>query len=229
MTCGICTMDSECGLPPLGGCSHNACINNLCQVVITSSQGTTCPQAQATAATCDANGMCVQAKFVFVTKDAFSSSFGAGGVAGADMACQHAATLAGLGGMWVSWTSDDTSGALSRVTANQSPLPTPYELLDGTVVVLGAAGLTGTAISLMHGIDMDEKMGSQSSVPVWTGSNTMGAFSGEACANWTGGADGGVSESMGTVGSAGSTTSTWATEGPQSCSAIEAHLYCFMK
>jgi hypothetical protein len=212
--------DTECG-PPESACVDRQCntATGLCEKVKLS-QGSGCLLPQG--GTCDANHTCFQGKYVFVTETTFPSNFG--GTAGADADCKQLAGLAGLGGTWLSWTSDSMgSTPLVRFT----PSSGPYMMLDDqTVVASNWGGLTSG--TLMHGINLDEKKQPVVLPPfeVWTGTTPSGNFASAACGNWV------VMDAanlLGVVGIVGDFTGGWTkTIKPLSCS-IMAHLYCFQQ
>jgi hypothetical protein len=214
----ICTSNVDCGPVQVGGCMQPTCVGGACQMG-PAPQGTPCTDAQG--ATCDADGLCILAKYVFVTSGTFTSNLG--GTTGADGICQGIAGGIPLGGTWISWTSDDPSGVLTRLT----PLTQlPYLLLDGTMVLSSGASLASTSVPFLIGIDVDETLGLQTDQIVWTGTTPGGINSGASCGNWLGSPN----VTAGTVGHAGATDLTWTDLQPEPCNTTTgAHLYCFLK
>src|SRR6185312_5745160 len=103
-----------------------------------------------------------------------------GGALGMDKQCVGAATAAGLGGKWLSWTSDSTTTPAARFARST----VPYVLLDKqTVVAQNWAGLTSGG--LLHAINIDEKGALDPNYEVWTATDIMGEFNGADCKDWT--------------------------------------------
>lgn len=214
--CMPCVLDADCG-PSTGDCVYKGCKEGKCDKV-TLAQGSTCPSSATS--TCDATGMCVSRRYVFVTSMTFLPSFG--GTAMADAKCYDVAKAAGLGGEWKSWTSDSAgSTPLKRFT----PGPGPYMLLnDQTIVASSWAALTSGA--LMHGISLDEKQQQvMSPFEVWTGTNADGTYAGNACSDWK---VINVDNIVGAVGISGDTSSAWSKKMEHACF-FQARLYCFQQ
>ncbi|MDH4335379.1 MAG: hypothetical protein OEW24_09040 [Chloroflexota bacterium] len=71
---------------------------------------------------------CVPSALVFVSSA--TSDAALGGPRGADMTCAALAEAAGLGGYWMSWTSDPCTSPFKRFEKSELP----YRLLDGTQI-----------------------------------------------------------------------------------------------
>lgn len=214
--CVPCADNTDCG-PPVGDCLHKQCKSGLCEKV-SLSPGSEC--LLSADGTCNAAGMCVSHKYVFVTSTTFTPNFG--GTAMADAMCNKAADGAGLGGTWKSWTSD--SGVLTP-SVRFAKSSGPYMLLDDQTVVASnwAALVSG---SLMQGIHLDENQQEVvSPLEVWTGTDPGGNYAGSACADWTFVS---VPNTLGYVGIAGDTTNGWTQMKKLACS-VKAHLYCFQQ
>lgn len=212
--CVPCTSDGECGPNTTGGCSKNACLAGACGAV-QASQGTACLLGGGNGV-CDGGGACAAARYVFVTAAAFNANFG--NTMMADKTCQTAADAAGLGGTWLSWTSDSQSSPTTRFTKSL----VPYKRLDESIV---ANNFTELALGqLAHAIDIAEDKSTQSQVPVWTGTKATGIHTGASCGNWALTS----TSSMGTVGFAGSTSAEWTNSKTLACNNT-AHLYCFQQ
>ncbi|MFZ1862593.1 MAG: hypothetical protein WAU39_00105, partial [Polyangiales bacterium] len=82
------------------------------------------------------DGACEAAALVFVSSTVSDAALG--GPRGADMTCADLAQAAGLGGHWMSWTSDPCTSPFKRF--EKSTLP--YRLLDGTEVSTSWSRLT---------------------------------------------------------------------------------------
>jgi hypothetical protein len=98
----------------------------------------------------------------------------------------------------------------------------PYRLLDGTTVANDWTSLAkGT---LLHPIDVHEDATSSDTVVrVWTGTRPNGAYSGEACAEWSSDSNGSTAD----VGVTDLTTASWTYERQAYCDDDTNHLYCF--
>ncbi len=219
--CGSCTIATACGSSN-SGCIVRTCNNGLCEKV-NLPQGSKCPLLAN--GTCDAAGLCVSHKHVFVTSTLFPANFG--GTVKADAACNYIAGTAGLDGMWKSWTSDGGSTPLSTPSVRFTKSAGPYMLLDDqTVVASNWTALTG--MTLESGINMDEnKQQVSSSFEVWTGTTPNGSYAGSSCNNWTFSSVNDVSTG-GVIGISGDTTGGWTNLKKQACT-INARLYCFQQ
>ena len=215
MGCAPCVDNFQCG-PPQGDCKDRKCDSGTCGNV-NHAQGSGCPSI--VNGTCVADGTCVARKYVFVSADLVDSSFG--GTKGADDTCAAAANFAGLGGTWMSWTSDGGSSPSARFTHS----PAPYVLLDDvtTVAMNWQALISGT---LTKSISLTEKKDQVlSPLEVWTATDPSGHYTPSACNDWT--LVNGLNIKA-TVGMAGSTDIGWTDAKPQLCIST-AHLYCFQQ
>ena len=218
--CALCANDLECG-PVEVNCSKRHCDDaGLCKNV--NVQGSPC--LVPAMGTCNASGGCVNGTYVFVTEATFPPNFGSAALA--DTECVKAASMAGLGGTWLSWTSDGGEQPIppSMPSTRFMKSPVPYLRLDGQTVANDWTGLTSG--TLAHGIDLDEnKQLVKQPVEVWTGTKTDGTYSGSACSDWV--FAGGVG-TLGDVGIAGESTGGWTMKKQLSC-VVQAHLYCFQQ
>lgn len=152
----------------------------------------------------------------FVTS---TSSTGAlGTLAAADTRCNTLAAAARLAGTYHAWLSYGTAGAaplnaLDRVSRG------PYLRVDGVVVSPSRALLIRSGM-LSNPINRTEQNDTRNT-PVWTGTNDIGAFTGNVCNNWTIG----TSTPIGTVGSSALATAGWTQNAAPTCD-TQAALYC---
>lgn len=165
-------------------------------------------------------------KRVFISSKTTQSNFG--GLAQADAICQSAATGAGLSGTYKAWLS--TSGVNASTRLSHSSVP--YVLVDGTVVATDWNGLVSGA-PLKSAIDLDETgmfviAGTTTGI-TWTGTDTSGAYSGEACGDWTVSEDCSMSTAYeGTSGQDNFANSGWTVAGAPGCCTVQIFaLYCF--
>lgn len=159
-------------------------------------------------------------KIIFVTSTTHNGNLG--GLAGADAICAARATAAGLPGTFMSFLSDNTTGAASRLT--QATIP--YQLVTGTTVANNWSDLTDGTIAAP--IDRDEfgalvPASNTFSNTAASGAGVCETTLGWVCNNWT---------TTGALGSTcfGSTTATnnlWSANGSASvsCSSLQ-RLYC---
>lgn len=219
--CMACTVDADCGMPTQDSCKTPKCLSGACEATNVP-QGTDCASPNGSG-TCNASGTCLLGKYVFVTTATVGSNFG--GTQTADDKCQGIAQTAGLGGTWLSWTSDSNTSPSVRFTPS---LTGPYRLLnDSTIVANNWASLTSGG--LIHGIDMTESHTplSLSSTDVWTGTLPNGTYSGASCGDWKGASTGAAG---GTAGLAGLATGSWTNAAPKACDGGSmAHIYCFQQ
>ncbi len=138
-----------------------------------------------------------------------------GGIAGADALCQTHAL--GLGGAFKAWISDGVTGPIDRFDTSFTGI---YELVDGTKVADGWAGLTGAP--LLHAINLDEDGLLHMDHYVWTNTKATGKPAGtDHCAGWT------VTEGWGGLsGETLYTGSAWSASGTGACDYTN-NLYCF--
>ena len=154
-------------------------------------------------------------KRVFVTSTTYSGALG--GLDGADMYCQTAATEAGLPGTFQAWLSYGSSNAIDR-TADVGPW---YSTGD-TQVFASKADLAGDPQTEI----LDEHGGyPQSLAGAWTGSDSQGNATADTCEGWTN-ATGDVSATTGIV--LGGELTWGGGNAPLPCSA-HAPLLCFQQ
>jgi hypothetical protein len=185
--------------------------------------------------------VCTPSALVFLSS--FQSDAALGGPRGADQICADIAEAAGLGGYWMSWTSDRCTSPLKRF--EKSALP--YTMLDGTQVSSSWARMTMDPPPTGEGrldnnIEIDEfgnvlSPGSAACMPTTPPTG---------CATWTNTTfDGrvhinngclGLTTNDGTAGGSvavpavGKTTSVgngWTAGSFLSCVFDSLHLYCF--
>lgn len=169
-------------------------------------------------------------KRAFVSKTWVDGSInGNNDVTGADNFCQSQAIQNGLGGSWVAWLSNGSSGsAVSRL--NPSGAQYRYMLVDMTTLVANSwTDLTdGT---LIHAIDKNQFGELNSGIIVWTNTKIDGqkidSGSTGTCANWGNNS----SSRRGNVGHTLFADSKWTqfTDGSQFQCDIYRALYCFEK
>jgi hypothetical protein len=102
-----------------------------------------------------------------------------GGISGADAKCQELATAAGLSGTFKAWLSDSTHSPSTTFTRS----PTPYVLVDGTVIASNWGDLTDGTIN--HAIDLTETggFGTWNGYYAWTGTAEDGTASTQSCSS----------------------------------------------
>ena len=172
-------IDVDCG----GSCGAGSC-----------KTGQKCSaSADCVSTDCDA-GVCVAPKHVFVTNARFRGAE-IGGLDGADMKCQGAATTAGLSGSYKAWLSDETGSPSTRFARSTRP----YIRVDGIVVAMSYADLVdGTLMAAISKTETNatgsSDPGSCNTVSVFTNTRADGTLASAAtsCSNWTsssGGAD----------------------------------------
>ena len=145
-----------------------------------------------------------------------------GGIIGADATCQDLADAAGLGGSWMSWTSDISTSPSIRF----EQATVPYVLLDGTRIADNWTDLTDQTIAAP--INVDEDGNTLSEVRrVWTNTLSSGLRSpADACSAFTTG----VHDPAGNQAGAGATDQTsddWTLFSPfPRCDTMNS-IYCF--
>jgi len=161
-------------------------------------------------------------KTVFITADTYDGTMGGKfGSAGADMACQTEAALAGLSGTFRAWLSTSTSDAASRFTHATEP----YRLVNGTQVASNWTSLSSG--SLEAAITVTETGAGSSAFNAWTATNPDGTFDNQYgvqgdCDDFTSTA----SAYSGLEGVISYTTSYWTKNGASSCNSF-LPVYCF--
>jgi hypothetical protein len=162
-------------------------------------------------------------KRLFVTSLKYTGNFG--GAQGADSICNTLAAAGVLGGKWSAFLSDDSTGALARISETG-----PWFRIDReTKIFNNRVGFTVGALAEIY-----NEYGA--AVPTtdraWTGTRADGTADGtQNCSNWT-------SNSSTDYGSGGNPNSKltqgngpkwmYAAEGAAPCSNLY-HLYCFEK
>lgn len=171
------------------------------------------------------SGDCIDAKYVFVTSEAFPGDLD--GVLGANAICSEVAGAANLPGVYKAWLGAGEYAPDTQFSQSQAR----YILPDGTTVANHFVDLTdGT---LAHAIDLDEfgdpiDTGTDcNSEMVWSNANSEGkTVSSTHCFNWIVN----NTSSTGSIGQPGYTDSRWAQTScaPRTC-ASKNHLYCFQQ
>ena len=177
---------------------------------------------------CSANGdctpgllcvesMCVAAKRVFVTSQAYQGNLG--GVAGGDGECQARAQLANLPGTYKAWLS---ASAVTPVTSfNQ--FQGPYVRVDGVKLANNFNDLVDTTLAVPISVtETGADLGIFGQPAVWTGTTTLGNSQGQNCSNWFSSSSG----FTGHHGLANFSSSPWTSQGARSCN-LFSRLYCF--
>ncbi len=152
-------------------------------------------------------------RLAFITSTGHDGNLG--GLAGADAICTQIATDAGLGSTWVAWLSDDSTAAPDRLTQ----IAGPYVRLDGLIIADDVADLIDGSIA--NAIVVDEVLGVQPALRVWTGTLNDGTAASANCENWTNNVVFGGGDGQSNV-----TTGFWTQLGAARCD-FEQPLYCF--
>ncbi len=152
----------------------------------------------------------------FVTS---TSSTGAlGTLAAADTRCNTLAAAARLAGTYHAWLSYGTAGA-APLHARERISQGPYLRVDGAVISPSRDVLIRSG-TLSNPINRTEQNDTRNTA-VWTGTDNVGAFTGNVCNNWTIG----TSTPIGTVGSSALATAGWTQNAAPTCD-TQAALYC---
>lgn len=224
--CVECLIEEDCPATPNTSCTTFACNSTVCEPL---NKAVTTPCKPPGDGVCNAEGACIAAWYVFVTKAVYAPNFG--GVLQADQQCQTDAEAAGLKGKWMSWTSESHSTspvpAPSSPSTRFTPSTVPYLMLDGTKVASNWTELSSGA--LLNGIDLDEHGQPLSGVDVWTGTKPSGQFAQFSCGDWTSTTSVTTTADFGVSGAA---DGAWSYQGlttpPKPCIGM-AHLYCFQQ
>jgi hypothetical protein len=185
------------------------------------------------------NDQCTPGALVFLTDAQFDGALG--GPRGADELCAFYAEQAGLGGYWMSWTSDTCTSPFKRFEKNSA---VPYYMLDGRKVSDSWSRMTSPPLEtpfLDNPIDMNEFGNTispgfnacRSSIPsfgcaAWTNTNVDGRVRPEnGCRGLTSnqGTAGGDTEAA--LGLTYSIETGWSRGDFLPCSIQAPHLYCF--
>jgi hypothetical protein len=151
---------------------------------------------------------------IFVTSQTFDGNLG--GLAGADVKCQLAATAAALNGTWRAWLSGNGQNTIEVIS-----LAYPLTRMTGATVFQGA---NDRQLGIFTNPPAINENGGSTTGNVWTNSDTTGYVVSAAteCNGWT-------SNSGGLNGGFGSNTDTtagkWTQSGSTACS-NSLHLYC---
>ena len=158
-------------------------------------------------------------KRVFVTSGLFNGNLG--GVSGADIKCNDAATGADLGGEWIAWVSTADELIVDRLNDVG-----PWYLVDGQTLVADNKGqLTAPdrEPELHHAIDMTEAGGALSSGLVWTGTKADGTLLPSRCSEWLSSSP---APAYGYTGNLDQANRYWTDNLSGGCN-TQARLYCF--
>lgn len=222
IVCGNVSRRCEKYIPPTPSCSNG--VKDVGEADVDC--GASCPNKCANSQTCGAPADCSSSYcsankctataptgLVFVTSNVYPANFG--GLAGADAACQTAATGAGMTGTFKAFLSDATQAPAMRMTRRGQ-----YRLPNGVIVALSPEEFFGFAHRV--GIDVDETATQlASSALVWTGTNGPGTVTGNWCNGWT--------KQFGDLpplGITDATNSSWAGSSTESYCDGQYRLYC---
>jgi len=192
------------------------------------------------------DGACEPSALVFVSSTWSNAALN--GPRGADISCAELAEDAGLGGYWMSWTSDPCTSPFTRF--EKSTLP--YRMLDGVSIAPNWARLTNRPsddFNLASDFNMDEYGDFPGSVAggvptgqscpepsvttplgcfVWTNTNEQGRVSADANNNGCLGLTSGDSrDSTSTVGQMTSRGRAWTNGNNRTCGLDGGRIYCF--
>jgi hypothetical protein len=190
------------------------------------------------------DGGCVSSALVFLTNEQFDGALG--GPRGADEICAETAEDAGLGGYWMSWTSDPCTSPYKRFEKRSDADGIPYRLMDGTQVSSSWVRMTmnpppaGEAF-LDNPIDMDESgvtispgfSACRSTTPAfgctaWTNTDVGGrARTENGCRGLTSNAGTAGGDTEAALGLTYSIATGWSQGRFLSCAIQAPHLYCF--
>ena len=163
-------------------------------------------------------------KTVFVTSTTYTGSLG--GVSGANSKCATQATAGGLSGTYKAWIAV-TAGVDDPATTFTHPNG-PYNLVGGTTIANGWAGLTSG--TLLASISKDETGATVAVTHAWSnvwidgGAKSGGSDNSNNCTGWT-------SANSGRFGEGGDTDQTgnyWA-DGVNTTCNNSYRLYCFQQ
>ena len=172
-------------------------------------------------------GVCQDGALVFASSR--QSDAALGGPRGADMICADLARAAGLGGYWMSWTSNSCTSPQTRF---ERPSIT-YRRMDGTPIATSWPDLTDGSIE--NPIDIDE-MGNvivgtdpfRRDTLVWTNTDFDGTVHiNNGCWGLTSNASSGVFGVHSAAGSTASVFTTWSLWSTPGCATDNLRLYCF--
>lgn len=170
---------------------------------------------------------CVASALVFVSST--TSDAALGGPRGADMTCAELAEAEGLGGYWMSWTSNRCTSPAQRFERSAIE----YRLLSGKVIADDWPDLVDDLIT--NPIDMDE-MGElvvgtdpfRRDTLVWTNTYPDGTVHlNNGCWGLTSNAASGVRGVHAAAGSSASTFTSWSVWSTPGCATDNLRLYCF--
>ncbi len=198
--------------------------------IFTTNRGSTQGEEYAVAADDTETGAAIAPlrKRVFLTSNLYTGNLG--GLQGADIKCQQAATNASLRGRWVAWLSVQIVSNITNNTIIHAKDRIPdarYILLNGTVVADDKADLTdGTIDNPIQMNEFRQIVPSTGAWPsVWTGTNSAGLATGGDCKGWTTV----TNQLMGTIGQYANTSYQWTAWSSLICNYAPQRLYCFEK
>lgn len=177
---------------------------------------------------------CFNPKWVFVSDTSYSGNLvsaanslnngttytAADGLNAGDALCQSQAEAAGLLGDYKAWLSSITINAINRFTF--PPVPTPYALVDGTIVADSLHKLISEA--LKSPIYLTQFNGGRRSTNVWTSTDQNGNHFSVDCSGWASSFSGFAAR----LGYAGTITTAWTSSVYGFCD-VDRHLYCFQQ
>jgi cysteine-rich repeat protein len=123
-------------------------------------------------------------RVVFLTSDTYQGDMdGLMGLGGADAQCMASVTAMTGPGPFRAWLSDSTGNPAMRFNASMTNFAGIYELVNGTSVAEGWAGLQSG--NLLHAIDMTESGADMQMTTPWSNTQKGGTkFSESHCNNW---------------------------------------------
>jgi hypothetical protein len=179
------------------------------------------------ACSCGSGGPC----FAFVTAATFTGS-ALQGLAGADTACQSAASAAGLPGTYMAWLSANGSTPTTRFTNKSNAGPYVRVLAPvngggpgvGPLVADSFAEMLACAGGICQASPISDTERGQSApgIPVWTGTKADGSGASDTCLGWTSNAV------FGLVGNQRQADQKWTDDGTNACNEARP-IYCFQQ
>jgi hypothetical protein len=151
------------------------------------------------------------------TYDGFIAA--AGGLGGADGACQTLALTEGLPENYRAWLSDSTGNAIDRIFDGDGA---SFRLANGTIIADNWADLIDGTLDAPINLDEGGNDPGGTSA-VWTATDLAGTLTGTHCSDWSSASNG----DNGLIGEASATDATWTdVQGSNDCDQ-ERRLYCF--
>jgi hypothetical protein len=164
----------------------------------------------------------VQGRLAFVSRSPIASD---AGVAGFDALCAAEAQAANLPGTFRALVA--TSGASAAARFNVSAGAQTWVRGDGIPIVAGASDIAtnNVLIPLVAAADGTKQGGNL----VWTGAAGPGDLGAQTCGDWSGGGDGGVVGTAGTVHGRFTGAPGWFGNYGVMPPGFPNHLYCFQQ